>query len=80
MMLGALWTLYQLVLVAIAAVAVYLWWRDGMWWYGELPTHGMLLAAGFALAGFVFSALMRATRSKQRKETQHESGSRGHAR
>lgn len=53
------WRVYPAALASMAVAALYFWWRDGMWWYGELPTHGMLLTVGFSLAGLVFFALMR---------------------
>lgn len=56
----ALGVLYPAGLAALALFALVLWWRDGMWWYGALPTHGMQLVVGFALAALVLFALMRA--------------------
>ena len=26
----------------LALAALYLWWRGGMWDWGEMPTHGMI--------------------------------------
>ncbi len=34
----------------VLAAALILWWRGGLWVYGELPTHGMAWAVAASTA------------------------------
>ena len=47
----ALWGAYAGAVGALILTAAWLWWRDGAWTFGEMPTHGFVrVAAGGGVA------------------------------
>ena len=57
------------VATAVCAAAAYLWWEDGAWQYGAMPTDGMLfvcLLAGVGCLGFLAAALLERSGTRHR--------------
>ncbi len=56
--LKGLRSLYISGLMALPVIAGWIWWQDGMWKNGSLPTHGLIhVCAGCAVALFLHGVL-----------------------
>lgn len=49
----------KLLPLGLAGLAIALWYFDGAWTNGEMPTHGALLVCAFGLASLIFFGLAK---------------------
>jgi len=52
------WT-YFAILALLPLVAAWLWWEDGMWSNGAMPTHGFLHTVGGCVMALALYGLVR---------------------
>ena len=61
----ALRTLWLVILIALPLLATWLWWDDGMWSNGAMPTHGFIQTiAGCVLALGLYGLVWNGDRRK----------------